>query len=107
MSDTITGRFHDGEGWRAALLREGRTRLHVTYITETGVTHRAVPREEIRYITPLLRKGEAYPVKRMVSKFREVGRERGITEAAKDECARAVGCLVVPSAPTQEATCQS
>lgn len=102
MSEPFTGRFHDGEGWRCVLAREGRTRFHVTYISDAGVVHRAEPREASRYIRPLLRKGEPYPVKRMVKMFREIGRERGITEAAKEELRRAIGC-VVSSEPAPEA----
>jgi hypothetical protein len=88
-SEYTTGRFHDGEGWRVSLLREGRTRLHITCITDTGVAHSVVPRDEMRHIQPVLYKGAPYPLTRMVRKFREVGRERGITEAAKEELARA------------------
>lgn len=91
MSEYRTGRFHDGEGWRVSLLREGHKRLHITCIYDTGVTHSVVPREEVRHIRPVLFKGDTYPIKRMIRKFREVARERGITEAAKEELKRAGG----------------
>jgi hypothetical protein len=88
MSEPFTARFHDGEGWRCVLAREGRTHLHVTYISDAGVIHRAEPREDARYLQPLLLKTVPYPVERLTRKMRAVGRERGITEAAKAELAR-------------------
>ena len=39
---------------------------------------------------PLLRKGHEYEVDRLVRRFRVIGRERGITEAAKRESVKAV-----------------
>lgn len=86
----FTGRYFAGDGWHPALLREGRTRLHVTHLTDSGVAHRAVPREEVRGVQPLPFRGGAYPVARMVRQLRAIGRERGITEAAKAELSRAV-----------------
>jgi hypothetical protein len=88
MSEPFTARFHDDEGWRCVLAREGRTNLHVTYISDAGIIHRTAPRDCLRFLQPLLLKAAPYPVDRMVRKFREVGRERGITEAAKAELAR-------------------
>lgn len=86
-----TGLYFADDGWHPALVREGRTRLHVTYLAGTGVVHRAIARQEARGIRPLLHRGQPYPVNRMVRKFREIGRTRGITEAAKDELSRAKG----------------
>jgi hypothetical protein len=88
MADPFTARFHDEEGWRCVLAREGRTHLHVTFISDLGIVHRTEPRDGIRFLQPLMLRGSPYPVSRMVRKFREVGRERGITEAAKAELAR-------------------
>lgn len=85
---TTTGRYFD-DGWRCAMVREGRTKLHVTYSCELGVIHRAVDRTEIRSIRPVPYKGQPYPVPRMVRKLREIARARGITESAKAELSRA------------------
>lgn len=82
-------RFHDGQRFVAALAREGRTRLHLVVIDDAGVRRLTVPKDEARYLRPLLLRGKPYPVERAVRKFRAFGRERGITDAAKDELARA------------------
>lgn len=89
MSEFSTGRYHDGEGWRCALVREGRTKLHLVYITDAGVTHDAVDRTELRHISPLSFRGTPYPVERAVRRFRAAARGRGITESAKAELVRA------------------
>jgi hypothetical protein len=88
MSEPFAARYHDDEGYRCVLAREGRTHLHVTFISDLGIVHRTEPREALRHLQPLMLKDRAYPVSRMVRKFREIGRERGITEAAKAELAR-------------------
>jgi hypothetical protein len=89
VSAYTTARFHDGERYLCVLAREGHKLTHLTFISELGIVHRAVDREDGRYLRPLLRKGSPYPVSRMVSKFRDIGRARGITEAAKEELRRA------------------
>lgn len=90
MADLIQAvRFHDGERYVAALAREARVKLHLVYLEDSGVVHRAVDREEARSTKPLELRGRPYPVDRMVRKFRAIGRARGITEAAKAELARA------------------
>lgn len=86
---TSVVRIHDGERFTTALAREGRTKLHLTVIDDAGVRHLAVPRDEIRQAAPLQRKGKPYPVERAIKIMRRVGRERGITEAAKRELALA------------------
>src|SRR3990167_7631896 len=89
-------RFHDGERWLCALARDGRKRLHLTYRDDTGIRHAAVPLEDGRHARPLTIRGAPYPVERMVRQFRRIGREHGITEAAKRELA------VAQAAPRSE-----
>ena len=85
MSAYQTARFHTGEGWRCALVREGRTKLHVIVLEDRGVHHLAVDRAAVRTLQPLLYRGYPYPVRRMARKLREIGHRRGITEAARTE----------------------
>ena len=89
MSDSIACRYHTGEGWRATLARPGRTKLHVVYLEDSGLVHRAVALSEQRGLVPLLRKGAPYPLERLVRKLNAVGRVRGMTQAAADELSRA------------------
>jgi hypothetical protein len=84
-----TARFHDGERYVTALVRSGRKNLHLTFIDDSGVRHSAPPLEEARYLIPCTRKGDFYPVERMVRKLRGAGSRMGITDAAKAELARA------------------
>jgi len=84
-----TARFHTGEGWRCALVREGRTRLHLIVLEESGVRHLAAERSEARSLRPLPYHGADYPVARMVRKFAALGRVRGITQAALAELMQA------------------
>jgi hypothetical protein len=102
MNDVVAVRYHDGEGWRCALARSGRTKMHFTMITELGIVHRAEPLTAIRYTQPLMRKGVAYPILRMIRKFRDIAKARGITEAAKEELRRA-GVVVSSPPPTEAA----
>jgi hypothetical protein len=96
MSDKTfrTCRFHNGDQFVCVLAREGRTRLHITYIASSGIEHRSIPKTDSLYLQPLphpdgrmIPKG--YPIQRMVRRFAAIGRERGITESAKAELARA------------------
>lgn len=80
-------RFHDGDHYVSVLAREGRTRLHITYRDDCGVAHRALPREDAKFLSPLYRNGKPYPVDRMVRHLKALGRSAGITQAAKDELA--------------------
>ena len=89
MDTYNTARFHDGECSLVALARTGRTRIHLTFISSTGVRHDTAKLDAARYLTPLTRKGQAYPVDRMVRKFRAAALNLGITSAAKVELARA------------------
>lgn len=85
-----TGRFNDGEAYGTCLWRRGTTRLHVTYIGTTGISHRAIPATLERFIEPLEYRGGDYPLDRMVRRYRKIGRALGITEAARAELDRAV-----------------
>jgi hypothetical protein len=89
MDTYNTVRYHDGECYLAALVRQGRVHLHFTYISATGVRHATAPLKDARYLTPLTRKGSAYPVERMVRKLRTAATALGITDSAKAELARA------------------
>ena len=82
-------RYHDGEGWRTALARPGRAKLHVVYLDDAGLVHRAIALSEQRGLVPLLRNGAPYPLERLVRKLNAIGRTRGITQAAADELQRA------------------
>lgn len=88
---TTTIRFHDGQRYVSALAREGRTKLHVTFIDDCGVVHRAVGRDEGRHVQRLLYHDRDYPLQRMVRHLRRIGRERGITAAATAELRKATG----------------
>jgi len=81
-------RYYDEEGGRfcCALARVGRTKLHLTFIDNGGVRHVAVPIERFRtHTSPLSYREGAYPIPRLVRRLGVVGRERGITEAARAE----------------------
>lgn len=82
-------RFHDGERYVAGLLKVGHKLLKVVCIDDNGVRVLSAPKSEERYASPLQRKGQPYPVERLVRKFLAVGRERGITQAAKEILAEA------------------
>ena len=85
---SLAVRYYDEEGGRfcCALARVGRTKLHLTFIDDRGVRHVAVPIERfVTHTEPLGYHEGAYPVPRLVRRLRAVGRERGITEAAKVE----------------------
>ena len=77
-------KFHDGEREVTAVGYEGRTRLHLAVITDTGVAALDVPRDEARYLRPLTLKGAPYPLDRCVKAMRAVGRRAGITQGAAD-----------------------
>lgn len=81
MSEAI--RFHDGERYVVGIANVGTKHIHVCCIDDAGVRVISAPKEEERYVTPLLRRGEPYPVERLVRKFLAVGRQRGITKEAR------------------------
>jgi len=82
MSEAI--RFHDGERYVVGLAKVGTKHIHVCCIDDAGVRVISAPKEEQRYVTPLLRDGKPYSITRLVRKFLAVGRERGITQAARE-----------------------
>lgn len=84
MTTFTAARYRSEHGCQVALARLGRTRLHLTLIDDQ-VTHRVVPRDEERYLTPLKYHGREYTVERLVRQLRRIGRERGVTAAAKRE----------------------
>lgn len=73
----------NSQGMKAALVVEKRKLLHVL-IMDGGKLHpRGIPKIEARHMTPMLRKGKPYPVRRAVAKFRHYGRAFGMTKTAK------------------------
>jgi len=90
MTDYRTARFHDGERYIAVLAREGRTRLHITFRDDSGIVHRALPREDARHLSILLHHGKPYSIERMVRRLSGLGHTVGITQAAKNELTGAV-----------------
>ena len=89
ISEYRAARFHDGERYAAALVRDGRKHIHLTFIDDGGLRHSTAPLEEARHLMPLAHRGDTYPVERMVRKFRGVASRMGATDAAKAELARA------------------
>jgi hypothetical protein len=104
MNHSITAHSYrdDDGGTRCALVRRGRTRLHITFISDAGIEHRSLPLDSERYLKPLpdlitvcdgpngqYDRVTPYPIARLVKRFAAIGRERGITEAAKAELALA------------------
>mgnify|MGYP001423299118 CR=1 FL=1 len=77
-------RWHTHEGWRCAIVKPGRTKLHVLTMEDFGVRHHAVPLDEERHMLPLTHRGREYPLARARRIFSAFGRERGITAAAKE-----------------------
>lgn len=71
-------RYHDGSGYRAALVTEGRTKLHVVSITDCGVRHESLALTEVRYMTEL--PGDP---RRAARRMLKAGRRVGITKAAR------------------------
>lgn len=89
ITEYRTARFHDGERYAAALVRDGRKHLHLTFIDDSGVRHATAPLEEQRHLVPLTHRGDSYPVERMVRKLRGAATRMGITDAAQAELERA------------------
>lgn len=75
--------FRDQNSKALLLFKRGRKNLHCLMIAPPV---RVVKLEKIeeRHFTPLLRKGEPYPLKRAVRRFKAAGRSLGITSAARD-----------------------
>ena len=78
-------RYHSQIGMRSVLVREGRKWLQVLAIDANkkgGMTIWKVPKGDLRFMTPLMRKGKPYPMSRALTVFRRVGRSHGITKGA-------------------------
>jgi hypothetical protein len=82
-------RFNDGDRWNCALIKIGTKHFHAVHLDDSGVRVTKGPKEDVREMTPLFYRGAPYPVARFLKSMRRVGKERGITEAAKaimEEC---------------------
>jgi len=71
-------RWRSDEGCRAAIVFEGRTKVHAVYITDSGVRHSSLPKDEQRHMVPL-----NYPVKSAMRTMRGAGKRLGITKTAR------------------------
>jgi len=70
---------------RSVLVKEGRKWLQVVAMDATktgGMTVWRVPRDDLRYMEPLLRKGKPYPMSRALTVFRRFAKSHGATKAA-------------------------
>lgn len=69
--------------WRTAIItKEGRKFMFVLVFDSGSVRLRRVKRSERRHMKPMMYNGEAYPVRRAVRKYRQLGRDYGITKGA-------------------------
>lgn len=78
MSEAKLVRYHTPEGVRAAVVVEGRSRLHAVVIDDGGVRELDVPNVEARYCSPL--RGS---VERAALRMLRAGKRLGITKSAK------------------------
>lgn len=92
MSGLLAVRYHCGERWQVALLQVARTQMHAVIVDDSGVRVLSENKDAARHCTPLERRGEPYPLARLASKLLGVGRQRGITQAAKAICEEALTC---------------
>lgn len=76
-------RFNDGDRSMCVLAREARKLLHITFIDggEQYIVHRTVPLDEREHLRDL----PGYTPAKLAKRFRALGRDRGITEAALAE----------------------
>lgn len=77
-------KFHDGEREVCGLMKVGTKLVHIIVIDDAGVRVLSEPAEAIRYTRPLLHRNQPYPIDRFCKHLRRVGRERGITQKAKE-----------------------
>ena len=82
MGNSELVRYHTNNGVRAAVIQKGRKWIKVVEI-DSPVHVRKVPLSDERYMRPLQRKGQDYPLVRARNKFLKAGRNLGITEGAK------------------------
>jgi hypothetical protein len=76
-------RLHTGERHTSALVKVGHKNFHAVVVDEIGVRVLVEPKEMLRHTSPLLLRGKPYPIERMVRHLKRIGRERGMTAAAK------------------------
>jgi hypothetical protein len=74
--------WYDGQ-WRTAIIaKEGRKFMYVIVFDSGGVRLKRIKRTERRYMKPLMYKGKPYPIRRAVRRYRQFGRDYGITKGA-------------------------
>ena len=79
--------YRTAEGEKPAIVREGRTLLHVVVLGgglggQLSVQH--IPRSEERYMRPLERRGRPYPLGRALRHFGRWARQRGASGEARE-----------------------
>ena len=74
--------YRDGHSKALLLFKRGTKNLHCLMIAPPV---RVVKLEKVeeRHFTPLLFRGELYPVRRALRRFKSAGRSLGITDGAK------------------------
>ncbi len=69
--------------WRTAIItKEGRKFMFLLVLDSYGVHLRRVKKSERRNMKPLMHEGKPYPIRRMVRKYRQFGKDHGITKGA-------------------------
>jgi len=76
-------RFHDGEGYRTAVAKDGYKLVHLIAITSSGVRKIDLPSTDAQRFTQVMYKGAPYPVDRACRKMLVAGRALGIDKGAK------------------------
>ena len=76
MNDFYVGRWHSENGCYVAIIRRGRTRLHVC-VQDYPVTLKTLPLNAERHVTRL-----DYPLRRAVRRFLEFAKHGNATKAA-------------------------
>jgi len=75
--------YRDANSKAVLLFKRGRTKLHCLMIAPPVRVVKMEKAEE-RGFTPLLRRGEPYPLRRAVRQFRKAGATLGITAKARE-----------------------
>ena len=69
--------------WRTAIItKEGRKFIFLLVLDCCGVHLRRVKKSERKRMKPLMYEGKPYPIRRMVRKYRQFGKDHGITKGA-------------------------
>ena len=74
--------FHDHNSKALILFKRGHSKLHCLMIAPP-VRVVKVEKTEERHFTPLTLKGEPYPLRRALRRFKAAGKALGITDAAR------------------------